>query len=107
VSALVERMQADLKAAMRERDRAAVAVLRTTLAALANAEAPPMAAGGAPTVGIVEHARLELGDEDRRRIVADEIADREDTIARFERGGATGEADDLRAELAILRRYVT
>jgi uncharacterized protein YqeY len=104
---LVERMQADLKAAMRDRDKAAVSVLRTTLAAFANAEAPPMADGGGPNHGrLVEHDRIELTDDDLGRIVREEIADREDTIARFEQGGGAGEADVLRTELTILRRYV-
>jgi len=107
--ALPDRLRADLLRARRERDDAWVSVIRTTLAAIANAEAPPLdtVAAGDTYGQLVEHPRLVLTDDDRRAIVRAEIADREDTIARFELGGATTEADALRRELAILRTYLT
>src|SRR5690606_5767223 len=60
-AAVVERLRADLTAAMRERDRVAIRVLRTTIAAIANAEAPPASVDARstsdePVVGqLVEH----------------------------------------------------
>jgi uncharacterized protein YqeY len=104
-------MRADLEVAMRARDQVAVRALRTAVAAIANAEAPPASvdtrsSADEPVVGaLVEHARLELGPEDVARVLAHEIADREDTIAQFDAHGRGDEAAELRAELAVLRRY--
>jgi uncharacterized protein YqeY len=105
---LPDRLRADLLRARRTRDDAWVSVIRTTLAALANAEAPPLETVVAePSHGrLVEHPRLVLTHDDHQAIVRAELADREDTIARFEQGGATAEADALRHELALLRRYL-
>jgi uncharacterized protein YqeY len=106
-------MRADLVLAMKERDRATVNVLRTTLSAIANAEAPaqepatvPTQAIGSPQLaGLTEHPRLVLTDDEVARVVAGEIADREQTIAQLDGAGRTAEAAALRAELAILGRY--
>ena len=83
------RLRADLTRAMLDRDQTAVSVLRTTLAAIANAEAPPLTdPPPAPVVGrLVEHRRLELSGADLERIVRDEIADRRDTVARYTHAG--------------------
>jgi uncharacterized protein YqeY len=100
---LPDRLRTDLLRARRQRDDAAVSVIRTTLAAIANAEAPDLA-----TVDrrVAEQPRLVLSAEDLQAIVHAEIADREDTIERFEQGGGRAEADDLRRQLDILRGYL-
>ena len=49
--------------------------------------------------------RLTLCGAEMEAIVAAEIADREDTIAIYERHGRADEADDLRAQVAVLRAY--
>lgn len=106
---MVERMRADLPEAMKARDASAVLALRTGLAAIANAEAPAMAASvpAEPVVGqLVEHDRLELTAADVDRILRHEIDDRLDTIAAIEPHGRDDEAGDLRAEIAVLRRYL-
>ena len=74
---------------MRERDRGAVSVLRTTLAALDNAEAVPVTdaargtavaaagehvAGAAVGVGAAEADRLVLAEDDERVLVDGEVA---------------------------------
>jgi len=111
-------MRADLPVAMKARDAAAVSALRTGLAAIANAEAPPVppvsSGAGAnrvpvePVVGrLVEHARLELTGADVERILRHEIADRHDTIAAIEPHGRDVEVDDLRGEIAVLERYLS
>ena len=112
-SDVVTRMRADLPAAMKARDASAVLALRTGLAAIANAEAPPAAASTSdsvpvePVVGqLVEHTRLELSAADVSRILRHEIADRRDTIAAIEPHGREAEVDDLRAEIAVLERYL-
>jgi uncharacterized protein YqeY len=104
---LEERMRRDLTAAMKERDRARITVLRTALAAIANAEAPVVdtRAWPPPVAGSTEVERLELTDADRQRVISAQIVDREDTVAQYERNGRTAEADVVRSEIAILRTY--
>jgi uncharacterized protein YqeY len=109
---LVDRMRADLIRAMKTRDKESVNVLRTTLAAISNAEAPPatpavtQVVGSPDLAGPDERDRLVLTDDDIARIVSDEIADREHTIDALSRGGAADEVTALEAELAILRAYL-
>ena len=102
-------MRSDLKEAMRARDSARVTVLRTALAAFANAEAPP--ARDVPAWPPAEHgasevARLELNDDDHRRILRELIADREDTTATYDANGRTPDADIVRAEIDVLAAYL-
>ena len=104
---LTERMRADLKAAMRERDQAAVRALRTALAAFANAEAPALdGTGPEASVGLVDHARLELSDDDRVGLLRQEVDEREAAAAEYDAIGQGDAAADVRAELAVLRRYL-
>ena len=110
-ASIVEQMQADLTVAMKARDRSAVTAIRTGLAAIANAEAPPVGAERSslapPVTGLVEHDRLELTTDDVDRILRHEIDDRRDTIATIEGHGRVDEAEVLRAEIATLERYLT
>jgi uncharacterized protein len=114
IDAVVGRLRADLTSAMRERDRAAVTALRTALAAIANAEAPPADTASAPSgagtggasAGLVDHPRLELSVDDVERILRHEVADRRDTIDRIAGRGHDPEVDELQAEIAVLQRYL-
>jgi len=105
-------MQADLTSAMKARDRVATMALRTGMAAIANAEAPPAAptaisSSAEPVVGrLVEHARLDLSAADVHRILRHEIADREDTIAAIAPHGRDDDVLALLGEIAVLQRYV-
>ncbi|HET6774546.1 MAG TPA: hypothetical protein VFH36_14615 [Acidimicrobiales bacterium] len=103
-------MSADLARAMKARDRAAVSLLRATLAAFANAEAPPAPEATTwppPVVGrLVEHPRIELSHADHERIVRDEIADREAAIAEYAAGGRHDEAAALQTGVALLVAYL-
>jgi uncharacterized protein YqeY len=105
---LPQRLRDDLVKAMKARDRPAVSVLRSTLAAIENAEAP--AVGNSPSWppndGLVEHARHELSEADVERIVHRELAERVAAADQYERLGRDAEADDLRAEIATLTVYV-
>jgi uncharacterized protein YqeY len=104
---LPARLKADLTRALKARARLDVGVLRTTLAAIANAEAPPADLAPTETRGrLVQHARLVLSDDDHERILRDEIADREDTISQYTGAGRLPEAAVLRDEIAVLRRYL-
>ena len=110
--ALTDRMRADLKVAMREKDKVAVRALRTTMGAIANAEAPSIGtddrtSADEPEVGrLVEHRRLELTADDLDRVLRAEVADRLDTAEQFEANGRGEEAAVVRAEAAVIERYL-
>ncbi len=111
---LRDRLVAALPVAMRERDRAAVAALRSALSALANAEAVPvetMPAAGAAELsavgaGSADAPRRELGEALERQVVAAEAADREDAAAAVEGHGHHERAARLRAEARVLRDHL-
>jgi uncharacterized protein len=109
-------LQVELTAAMRRRDAAVVAVLRTALAALANAEASPPAehgpgtsstdsahvAGATRGLGATEVQRRTLTDEDRRSIVANEAAELSGRVEQLTRLCRRDEADGARRGLQVL-----
>lgn len=113
---LQARLRADLLTARKARDTAATAVLRSTLAAVSNAEAQPLAetslaaegpiAGAAIGVGATEAARRELTDDDVRDIISGEQSERLAAAADLESHGATEKAGQLRAEAELLAAYV-
>ena len=99
-------MHADLPAAIKARDASRVSVLRTTLAALANAEAvdlsgPRSAAG---LLGDVE--RRLLSERDMREIVSRERAELRAAAQEMERLGQRREAVELEARAGILESYL-
>ena len=100
-------MQSDLKAAMSARDRSTVAVLRTTLAALSNAEAVS-AEGSRPAKGAFanEVDRRELGDDDVRRVIECERAELVSSAKEYDAVGRRDEASSRRAQVAVLDRYL-
>jgi uncharacterized protein YqeY len=100
-------MQADLKTAMAARDRTAMAVLRTTLGALSNAEAVS-ATGSRPAVGTFanEVDRKELDDADVRAIVERERAELQASAEEYDAVEQHDEAAGLRAQVAVLDRYL-
>ncbi|TSE00189.1 hypothetical protein FOS14_10110 [Skermania sp. ID1734] len=92
---------------MRERDRTALTALRSTLAAIDNAEAVDTAtrAGAieaAVGLGAAEVARRELSDAQVEAIVRAEIAERKTAASEYEGVGESARADALRAEAAVL-----
>jgi len=108
VIALTQRLRDDLLAARKARDAPRVTVLRTTIAAIENAEAPP-ADGPAwpPQVGLsTDHARLELTEAQVRSIVEQERAEREHDADDLVAVGQDERAAELRAEAEILRSYL-
>jgi uncharacterized protein YqeY len=92
---------------MKERDRTAVRALRSALAAVANAEAPPIDSAPQPGPGTgTEHPPRVLSPSDLERIVRSEIDDRQDTMAKILPHGRVDEARELQAEIDVLRAYV-
>ncbi len=106
---LPERLAADLLVARKERDAVAVNVLRTTLAALANVEAPSApgrSSSAPPIVGLVEHERLVLTTEDHLRILRDQLELRAAASRDYDDIGQADAAAALRAEVAVLECYL-
>ncbi|WP_460725716.1 GatB/YqeY domain-containing protein [Nocardia heshunensis] len=113
-SPLRERLRAALPAAMKARDRAATAALRSALGAIDNAEAVDgsgVRAGAIETspvgLGTAEVRRRDLTESDIEAIVRTEIDDR--LTAAKEYDSLTGGADRatlLRAEAAALATHL-
>jgi uncharacterized protein YqeY len=111
-------LAAALKDAIRARDQIAASALRTTLGAIANAEAVapgtrPRAVVGSPHfvgavagLGAGEVARRELSGADVRAIVVGEIAERVQAAAEYTASGLSSQAERLHAEARILNAVV-
>ncbi len=106
------RLRADLQAALRARDTLTVAVLRTTIAAIDNAQAVPLAQPDARyrvrafgEAG-VEVERRQLSASDIEALLADEVAQRIATATDLAQRGQAAAAVRLRDEAAIVRRYL-
>lgn len=109
-------LRADLTTAIKARDRVAVAALRSVLSAIDNAEAVPLTseraagsqhvAGAVAGLGAAEAERRELTDDDMRSIIETELGERTAAATEYERLDRTDQAERLRAEAAILSRYL-
>lgn len=100
---------------MRARDKVALAVLRSTLAAIENAEAVELSAmpGGSPAIeqtpvgaGAAEAPRRELTEADVERIVRAELAEREAAAQAYDQAGQPAQAEQLRTGISILSAYL-
>ena len=105
---LRQRMSAGLTAALKSRDRAAVAALRTALAAVANAEAVPASDKyQEPALNrSTEAPHRDLTEDQIVHILRAEAAERRTAIDEYETLGLTDQADRLRAELSVLDGYL-
>jgi len=112
------RIQAALMPALRSRDDIAVSALRSTLAALANAEVVEVDHAGSQAVALSEHVagatpeggaeapRAELGEDEVRQVVATEVSEREEAASHYDAGGFGRRAERLRAEAAVIRTFL-
>jgi uncharacterized protein len=96
-----ERLRAALPGAPKQRDRALVAVLRATLAALDNAE-PVAPTDDQESLGVREVAHRELSDEDMELLVRAEIDERQTAARVYEQAGEHEHARRLRQEADTL-----
>ena len=127
---LRRRLRAALPRAMKSGDRVAVSALRSTLAALDNAEAvdaaavdaaavdaaagDTAAAGGSGLaierspvgVGAADRPRRVLTAADVDRLVRAEVAEREQAAREYDRVGRPEQAQRLRAEAAVLAAHL-
>jgi uncharacterized protein YqeY len=105
------RMRADLRAAMKGGRAGEAKLLRVLVAAIDNAEAPPVEADRSVDShqfheGSAEVERLSLSPAQLRGILLAEISEREDAAAEMHRLARPDHADALRAEVELIRRYV-
>ncbi|HVT19830.1 MAG TPA: GatB/YqeY domain-containing protein [Mycobacteriales bacterium] len=105
------RLRGALADALKQRDTLRIRVLRITLAAIDNAEAPavdPASLGGVAIersprgVGAGEIARNPLTADEVIAVLRREIGYRLDAAADYESSGQTERAAQLRAEAAVL-----
>src|SRR5919198_2611954 len=109
-STLRQRLRDALRTAMKSRDRSAVAALRTTLAAIDNAEAVESSAADRASAielspvgaGVADVARRTLTEAQVEQIVRGEVAAREAAARDYDAAGAPERAESLRAEARLL-----
>ncbi|WP_137391690.1 hypothetical protein [Rhodoligotrophos defluvii] len=106
------RMRADLRAAIKNGHTDEAALIRALIAAIDNAEAPPLQARRTKTDqhrfsdGSAEIERLHLNPAQVRAVLLAEIEERERAAVEMNRLERPDRADALRAEALIARRYL-
>lgn len=105
-------LRARLRAALRAKDKLALAALQETLAAIENAEAPPTkvalasedsaAAGSVSGLGAGEAAPLVLAPQEVMAIVEREVSERREAAAEYLRLGRPDEARVLSSQADLL-----
>jgi len=91
MSTLQDRVMQDLKAAMKAKDEVAKRTLRMLKSDLGNEE--------------VQLGR-DLDDDDALKVLTRAVKTRKDSVTEYEKAGRTDLADDEKAELAVLARYL-
>jgi uncharacterized protein YqeY len=106
---IVDRMRRQLVQAMKDRDTSAATALRSAMAALANAEAVPVADGPYdPAEGPYggEAARRELTAADVRAVLDGLVVELDESAALYREHGKDEAAEDLVRQSAVLAAYV-
>ncbi|WP_028710455.1 hypothetical protein [Paracoccus pantotrophus] len=107
------RMRADLRAAMKEGRGGDARLIRSLIAAIDKAEAPPAREGSGEAVqhhflsGSAEVERLSLDAERVRAILLAEIEEHEQAAAEMDRLDRPDRADAIRAEARLTARYLS
>jgi uncharacterized protein len=91
---LSERVDSDLKTAMREKNATKLGVLRMLKAAMMNAAIEKSG------------AQAQLGDADATQVIRKQLKQRQDSIESFEKGGRAELAAKEKEELSILQSYL-
>ena len=91
---LTQRIDADLKEAMRSRDTLKLGVLRMLKSALKYAAIEKSGTEG------------ELDDAEASQVIRKQVKQRQDSIESFEKGGRSELADKEKRELTILNEYL-
>ena len=107
VESLHSRLSADLRTAMKARDKTAMDTLRCLLAVLDNAGAQDPVSAPSAVVGLsAEVPRRVLTQNELHALMQAEITSRRAAVIDYERGGRHQDAARLRAELSLVSRYV-
>lgn len=107
------RMRADLRAAMKEGRGADARLIRSLIAAIDNAEAPPARSGSGAAEqhlflsGSAEVERLSLDADRVRAILLAEIEEREQAAAGMDRLNRPDRADAIRTEARLAATYLS
>ena len=110
--AMKTRLRADLRAAMKEGRTSEAKLIRALVAAIDNAEAPPLRAGERATDqhrfhdGSAEVERLSLTPAQVRAVLVVEMQERERAAAEMSRVNRPDRADALHAETLLVKRYI-
>ena len=99
-------MQDELTAAIKAGDDPRVDVLRTTLAAISNAEAVDLAGPTTPVGLLGDVERRQLADDDITAIIAGERDELSTTAEHLHRLGQASRARELDARAMILGEYL-
>jgi uncharacterized protein len=99
-----QKLQTDLRAAMKARAVGDVAVLRQLIAAIDNAGAVPLPPSSQPIHSEVE--RRHLGFEDIQALLRREYDLRREAADELGRLGRIAEAETAKSEMAVVRRYL-
>src|SRR5213593_2191868 len=91
---IIERVDSDLKEAMRAKDTSKLGVLRMLKSALKYAAIAK------------SDADAELSDSEAAQVIRKQAKQRQDSIESFEKGGRVELADKEKQELAILNSYL-
>lgn len=94
MSSLTQRITTDIKEAMKNKDQAALNVIRSLKSALQMATIEKYGAAG------------ELDDAEAVAVIRKAIKQRQDSVASFETGGRPELAETEKAEIAVLERYL-
>ncbi len=89
---LAQRIDSDLKDAMRAKDATRLGVLRMLKSALKYAA--------------IEKSESELDDAESTQVIRKQVKQRQDSIESFEKGGRAELAEKEKSELAILNQYL-
>ncbi|MDP3889937.1 hypothetical protein [Nocardioides sp.] len=118
MSALQAQLKADLTRAMRAGERPTMSVLRTALAAIANAEAQAVPhtpasqmnstpiAGATAGLGSTDIPRRTLTDDEMREVIGAERSERLMVADTLHEAGRGADAQRLRDEASVLERYL-
>jgi len=103
--AMRQRLQADLRLAMKDRMTFDVAVLRVLTAAIDNAGSVPLSSKSVPSRFEVERRRL--GVSDVRAILLREYETRQQAASELARLGRSLESEQATREMVVVRRYLS
>ena len=91
MGSISERLDEDMKSAMRAKEKERLGVIRRARAAIKNAEID---------------AKAELDDAAVEKVLRSLVKQHRDSIEQFEAGGRTERADAERSEMAVLQEYL-